>query len=386
MTFLCGPGLEAGVRQHERGVGWPKPWALRCNGCREVFEYIAIESFPGDDVHLCNRCRSSTCCVCDLRISDGRALQGRHHVDGSPYVVHLACSPDTEYRLDGPACEWCSKPIPEVSVSGRRRRADAKTCSKACRQASWRFGQRGARFRLSGGALRVAYADPPYPGNATIYRDHPDFAGEVDHRELVERLVAEFPDGWALSTSADALRWVWPLCPDGSWVGAYVKSVPTVGTELRARRSWEPVIFSGGRPRPPDAPWLRDWVYARTLPSFPGHVVGMKPPDFSWWLFDCLGLQPYDELVDLFPGSGAVGLAWERFRRAPAGRDISPIGLEPVEASRTTSDDASRSGPGNVSVDAREIGRRARGERRGALVPMRSEIPGEVRIDLEEAS
>ena len=29
--------------------------------------------------------------------------------------------------------------------------------------------------------LRLAYADPPYPGNAWLYRDHPDYGGEVDH-------------------------------------------------------------------------------------------------------------------------------------------------------------------------------------------------------------
>jgi len=26
--------------------------------------------------------------------------------------------------------------------------------------------------------MKVAYADPPYPGCAHLYRDHPDYAGE----------------------------------------------------------------------------------------------------------------------------------------------------------------------------------------------------------------
>jgi hypothetical protein len=47
--------------------------------------------------------------------------------------------------------------------------------------------------------VRIAYADPPYPGCAKLYRDHPDYGGEVDHRALVARLQDEF-DGWVLHT------------------------------------------------------------------------------------------------------------------------------------------------------------------------------------------
>lgn len=48
--------------------------------------------------------------------------------------------------------------------------------------------------------MRVAYADPPYIGqSAKHYRNHPDYAGEVDHLALIDRLVSEYPDGWALS-------------------------------------------------------------------------------------------------------------------------------------------------------------------------------------------
>ena len=35
--------------------------------------------------------------------------------------------------------------------------------------------------------MRFAYADPPYIGRAYYYKNHPDFAGEVDHAELVTR-------------------------------------------------------------------------------------------------------------------------------------------------------------------------------------------------------
>jgi hypothetical protein len=37
-------------------------------------------------------------------------------------------------------------------------------------------------------------------GKARLYRDHPDYGGEVDPAKLIEHLAAY--DGWALSTSA----------------------------------------------------------------------------------------------------------------------------------------------------------------------------------------
>jgi hypothetical protein len=39
----------------------------------------------------------------------------------------------------------------------------------------------------------------------------------------------------------------------------------------------------------------------------------MKPPQFAAWMFAQLGARPGDHLVDLYPGSGAVGEAWRRY-------------------------------------------------------------------------
>lgn len=37
--------------------------------------------------------------------------------------------------------------------------------------------------------MRMAYADPPYPGLASrYYRREPNFAGEVNHEELIAQL------------------------------------------------------------------------------------------------------------------------------------------------------------------------------------------------------
>jgi hypothetical protein len=217
-------------------------------------------------------------------------------------------------RGPGAPCSWCGEPIPP----GKRR--DALTCSKRCRQSSWRFGQPEipARRVDSSAPRRFAYADPPYPGmSARYYAEHPDFAGEVDHTRLVEQLVDGYPDGWALSTSSKTLAQVLALCPPGVRIGAWTKPAPP-GYTQRARSAWEPVIFHGGRPRPRDAGLLLDWVHAAPPRTLPGQVVGTKPSRFAFWVFDCLGAAVGDELVDLFPGSGAIARAWERYQAAVA--------------------------------------------------------------------
>lgn len=171
--------------------------------------------------------------------------------------------------------------------------------------------------------MRFAYADPPYPGmSERYYSDHPDYGGEVDHASLLEQLVDEYPDGWALSTSSKTLREVLLLCPPDVRIGAWTKPAPPSSTR-RARVAWEPVIFSGGRPRPDDAPLLLDWVHAAPPRTFPGQVVGTKPSKFAFWLFDVLGATPADELVDLFPGSGAISVAWQRYVAPDVGRLVA---------------------------------------------------------------
>lgn len=174
--------------------------------------------------------------------------------------------------------------------------------------------------------MKIAYADPPYPGKARkYYRDHPDFAGEVDHAELIAYLEREFPDGWALSTSADALQTVLPLCPpavrrrEGGGVLQQVRVMPWCkpaaqnGSGGGALHGWEPVIVRGGRRTfGPGRP--RDWLVAspeRPRPRPVTHVTGAKPTEFCRWLFGVLGLRPDDELVDIFAGSGGVQREWE---------------------------------------------------------------------------
>jgi hypothetical protein len=164
--------------------------------------------------------------------------------------------------------------------------------------------------------LRVAYADPPYRGQARKhYRDRPDYAGEVDQAALIERLVDEFPDGWALSMGARDLRDLLPLCPPDVRVMPWVKTFSAFKQHGHPQYAWEPVIVRGGRRRHRGQPMVRDWL------SYPiatkRGVVGAKPDPFAYWLFDVLNLRAGDTFVDLFPGSGAVGRAWAEWRAQP---------------------------------------------------------------------
>jgi hypothetical protein len=160
-------------------------------------------------------------------------------------------------------------------------------------------------------AVRLAYADPPYPGCSHLYRDHPDYDGEVNHEELIQTLTGY--DGWALSTSAAALRDILPICPPDVRVLAWVKHSVNI--------SWEPVIVRSARPISTQGP--RDWIHVEPeafqwRPKPDSYVIGQKPVPFSKWLFTWLGAEPDDDFHDLFPGSGAVGEAWESWRSQPA--------------------------------------------------------------------
>jgi hypothetical protein len=280
--------------------------------------------------------------------------------------ARMKARPPAPAPVPAQSCAWCDQPMPPGL------RPEALFCSKRCRQASSRFGlgikrstvlpealeiagpgdtspdttapaPAAATCRGSSRArsrhdvspvdaaplrsppatrrgLRLAYADPPYPGKAGLYPE----GEEVDHRALVARLVAEFPNGWALSTSASALQAVLLLCPADVRICSWHRQI----RRTRSRRplsAWEPLIVHGGRELPTNVTQTATdaLAYAGRYRTFPGAMTGMKPPQFAVWMFAQLGALPGDELVDLFPGSGAVSRAWERYTRQPGG-DVSP--------------------------------------------------------------
>jgi hypothetical protein len=155
--------------------------------------------------------------------------------------------------------------------------------------------------------MRFCYADPPYLGCAKRYPEKQ----EVDHRELIGGLCEEYPDGWALSCHSPSLKTVLPMCPPDARVMAWVKPFCVYKPNVNPAYAWEPVILRGGRQRTRQQRTERDWVSANI--TLRKGMVGVKPDEFSFWLFEVLNLEPEDEFVDLFPGSGAVTRAWERW-------------------------------------------------------------------------
>lgn len=213
-------------------------------------------------------------------------------------------------------CLWCG-----IEISGR---ADSKYCSRKCRQSAWRTRGYSSPFetaRPSSGyqKLSFAYADPPYPGLAGRYYR----CNEVDHKALIKRLMTSGYDGWALSTSAKALRKVLPLCPPEVRVCAWVKPGGAPPATFGLHNVWEPIIVLQGRQI---RPGRRDALYVHPA-RFGGSLVGRKPLKFCAWLFDAMGMLPGDGLDDLFPGSGVISRAWSEISsRVPATADVS---LEP---------------------------------------------------------
>ena len=165
--------------------------------------------------------------------------------------------------------------------------------------------------------FRAAYADPPYLGcGAKLYGELHAQAAECDsldfHRELIERLSSDF-DAWALSLHSPSLRDLLPLCPDDVRVAAWVKPFCSYKPGVNPAYAWEPVIFRGGRKRPRGDDKIRDFI-SEPVRLGKARVPGEKPRAFCFWIFDLLGLQPDDDLHDLFPGSGAVSEAWEAWK------------------------------------------------------------------------
>lgn len=162
--------------------------------------------------------------------------------------------------------------------------------------------------------MRFAYADPPYIGQAKRHYQ----CAEIDHELLLHQLSVEFPDGWALSCSSSSLRTIMrlPSCPDNVRVGSWVKSFGAFKRGVRPAYMWEPLLFVGGR-NPCNG-------YRAAIPELNGKqltpkdfivcpitlkkgLVGAKPEKVCRWILELLNVQPGDEVVDLFPGTGIMG-------------------------------------------------------------------------------
>lgn len=162
--------------------------------------------------------------------------------------------------------------------------------------------------------MHIAYADPPYPGNAHYYKDHPDYDGEVDHLELLERLHRDY-DGFVLHTGSNNLYEVLRTGPkvwaDDVRVMAWVKPFASFKPNVSPAYAWEPVLVKPARKPVTPSPTgivMRDWV-SESITLRKG-LTGVKPAAVCRWAFEAVGARPDDTLDDLYPGTGAVADAW----------------------------------------------------------------------------
>lgn len=157
--------------------------------------------------------------------------------------------------------------------------------------------------------MRFAFADPPYLGCGRLYPEHAEALTWDDpetHRQLIQRLVTDYPDGWAMSLHSVSLQTILPMCPGSVRVAAWVKPFAAFKRNVRNAYTWEPVILSGGRVSSKDgAPVTRDHL-AEPITMQKG-LTGAKPARFCRWVLDMLGYAAGDSLDDLFPGTGVMG-------------------------------------------------------------------------------
>ena len=160
-------------------------------------------------------------------------------------------------------------------------------------------------------ALRLAYADPPYLGCCKLYgHRHEEPWGcwdDVDTQiELMVDLASKY-DGWAMSTSSPNLgKLVGTAEALGARTAAWVKPFAAFKANVRIAYTWEPVLFVPARDSSKDgAPVGRD--HLSTPITLRKGLTGAKPEAFCEWVLDLLNVQPGDEVVDLFPGTGVMG-------------------------------------------------------------------------------
>lgn len=156
--------------------------------------------------------------------------------------------------------------------------------------------------------MKIAYADPPYPGCANLYPEKT----EVDHMSLIRQLEAKY-DGYILHTSSTALQAVLGLCPRDVRVMAWVKPFAAFKRNVSVAYAWEPVIVKACRkPVVTHRVVMRDWV-SQSITLKKG-LCGAKPEAVVRWALEMVGAQPDDTLEDLYPGTGIVGRTWEAWK------------------------------------------------------------------------
>ncbi len=179
--------------------------------------------------------------------------------------------------------------------------------------------------------MKAAYADPPYLGCAEkhygkMHDRAADYDDPLTHKRLIERLADEY-ESWGLSMNEPSLRILLPWCPSDCHTGVWVKSFASFKPNVGHAWTWEPVVFRFARKRTRQQPTWRDHIVCPI--TLKKGFTGAKPQPFCFWVFDGLNLLDGDGFDDIFPGSGAVGEAYDlwrqsgQFRAVPTGGSVS---------------------------------------------------------------
>ncbi len=190
--------------------------------------------------------------------------------------------------------------------------------------------------------MKLCIADPPYPPDISERHDtasgiprltfrsrsgryygdgtrsvkeraadwHPEWQKWDDpqaHWELIDYLDGTF-DGWALATSMDGLDWYRPL-PVAAEVMIW-HNTRAQPTSARVARTLEAVIVVTPVDRRAVKYELGQVPDLLRCAGPKSGFTGAKPEAWTRWVLDAMGHDPEtDDVIDLFPGSGAVARA-----------------------------------------------------------------------------
>lgn len=157
--------------------------------------------------------------------------------------------------------------------------------------------------------MKFAYADPPYVGTGKkiygkLHSEAHLWDSPEHQKQLVQTLIKEYPDGWAMSCNPRDLHYL--LIDSNIRVCAWTKTFHQI-RHINIQYAWEPVLLYGGRDEGSRKPMVRDWVS--------GHIAmkkglrGSKPDYFNDWILSLLNFQKGDVIEDIFPGTNGMSEA-----------------------------------------------------------------------------